>query len=43
MRNSLAQLPDVINLIFNILDLIVVRLALLMLTVIGAWTLLRRH
>jgi hypothetical protein len=43
MRNALAQLPDLINLVFNALDLIVVRLTLLSLAVIGAWTLLHRH
>ena len=43
MRNLLTQLPDLINLIFNILDLIVVRLTLLGLAAVGAWTLLRKH
>jgi hypothetical protein len=38
---DLDKLPDTINKIFNILDLLVVRLALLALAAIGAYTLLK--
>jgi len=43
MRDTLAHLPDLINLVFNILDLIVVRCTLLGLAAIGAWSLLHKH
>ena len=41
MGDWLRQLPEVINRIFDVLDLIVVRLALLGLAAIGAYTLLK--
>jgi hypothetical protein len=41
VNNKLSELPETINLVFNILDLIVVRLALLGLTALGAYTILR--
>jgi hypothetical protein len=43
MRNVLRELPEVVNLIFNVLDLIVIRLGLLGLIVIGLWALLHKH
>jgi hypothetical protein len=42
MHNLLNELPDIINGIFNVLDLIVVRLTLLGLAALGAYTVLRR-
>ena len=41
MGDWLRQLPEIINRVFDILDLIVVRLALLGLAAIGAYTLLK--
>ena len=41
MHNLLLQLPELINLVFNALDLLVVRSALLILSVVGAVSLLR--
>ncbi len=43
MHDFLAQLPDLINMIFNALDLFVVRSALLILTVVGTLSLVRRQ
>ena len=43
MLPLLNQLPEVINRIFDILDLIVVRLTLLALTALGAYALLIVH
>jgi hypothetical protein len=43
MRDLLKELPEIINLSFDVLDLIVVRLALLGLAAIGAYALLVRH
>jgi hypothetical protein len=43
MGDLLRGLPENINRIFDILDLIVVRLALLGLAAIGAYTLLKAH
>lgn len=43
MHNLLGQLPDFINLVFNALDLLVVRSALLILTVVGTWSLVRKQ
>jgi hypothetical protein len=40
MRQILKELPDMINDIFDVLDLVVVRLALLGLAAIGAYALL---
>ena len=40
MRDQLKGMPEIINLAFNVLDLLVVRLVLLGLTAIGAYTLL---
>lgn len=42
MRKSLNDLPELVNQIFNVLDLIVVRLTLLGLAALGAYTVLRR-
>ena len=42
MREILKELPDIINGIFDVLDLVVVRLALLGLAAIGAYALLTR-
>jgi len=42
MREMLKELPDIINGIFDLLDLVVVRLALLGLAAIGAYALLTR-
>jgi hypothetical protein len=42
MHSLLVQVPDFINLIFNALDLLVVRSALLVLTVVGTWSLVRK-
>jgi hypothetical protein len=41
MHRLLEELPDVVNGIFNVLDLIVVRATLLGLAIIGAYTILR--
>ena len=43
MHNALVQLPDFINLIFNALDLLVVRSALLILTIVGTWSVVRKQ
>ncbi len=43
MRDLLKELREIINLIFDLLELIVVRLALLGLAAIGAHALLTRH
>lgn len=40
MREILKELPDIINGIFDVLNLVVVRLALLGLAAIGAYALL---
>jgi len=42
MRPLLRELPDIINDIFDVLDLVVVRLALLGLAALGAYALLTR-
>ena len=42
MRALLRELPDIINGVFDVLDLLVVRLALLGLAAIGAYALLTR-
>jgi hypothetical protein len=42
MRALLRELPDIVNGIFDVLDLLVVRVALLGLAVLGAYTLLTR-
>ena len=42
MRQILKELPEIINGIFDVLDLVVVRLALLGLAAIGAYALLTR-
>ncbi|HMD84039.1 MAG TPA: hypothetical protein VKO18_04990 [Terriglobia bacterium] len=41
MNTLLNELPEIINRIFDILDLIVVRLTLLGLAALGAYTILR--
>jgi hypothetical protein len=43
MRRLLQELPEIINGSFNILELIVARLALLGLAAIGAYALLKKH
>ncbi|MGA2148613.1 MAG: hypothetical protein ABSH49_27030 [Bryobacteraceae bacterium] len=43
MRDLLKELPEVINRSFDVLDLIVVRLTLLGLAAIGAYTVLCKH
>lgn len=43
MRDLLKELPEFINLTFDVLDLIVVRLTLLGLAAIGAYSILRKH
>lgn len=43
MHNLLVGLPDTVNLVYNVLDLIVVRSTLLGLAVMGAYALLSRH
>jgi hypothetical protein len=43
MHDFLSQLPGIINPLFDVLDLLVVRLLLLALIVIGAWTLIKHH
>lgn len=42
MRQILQELPEIINGIFDVLELVVVRLALLGLAAIGAYALLTR-
>lgn len=42
MHNMLSELPDIINRVFDVLDLIVVRLTLLGLAGLGAYALLRK-
>jgi hypothetical protein len=42
MHNLLNELPDIINRVFDLLDLIVVRLTLLGLAGLGAYALLRK-
>lgn len=42
MHTLLNELPELINRIFDILELIVVRLTLLGLAALGAYTILRR-
>jgi hypothetical protein len=42
MHKQLKDLPEVVNRVFDILELIVLRLALLELAVLGAFALLRR-
>ncbi len=42
MRDLLDELPDLVNRIFDLLDLIVVRVALLGLATLGAYSLLSR-
>ncbi len=41
MRELLSELPEIINRVFDVLDLIVVRLTLLGLAALGAYTILR--
>ena len=43
MHNLLNELPEIINRVFDVLDLIVVRLTLLGLIALGAYALLRKH
>ena len=43
MRDALKELPEIINETFDVLDLVVVRLALLGLAAIGAYSLLSKH
>ena len=43
MPAFLKELPDLINGIFNVLDLLIFRLMLLGLAGIGAYALIRRH
>jgi hypothetical protein len=43
MHDRLKQLRETINLSFDLLDLIVIRLALLALAAIGVYTILQRH
>jgi len=42
MRKILNELPSLVNRVFDVLDLIVVRLTLLGLAALGAYTVLRR-
>ena len=42
MRKVLDELPGLVNRVFDVLDLIVVRLTLLGLAALGAYTVLRR-
>jgi hypothetical protein len=43
MSAFLNQLPEIINKLFDVLDLLVVRLLLFILIVLGAYALLKRH
>ncbi len=43
MSESLSRLPEVINKIFDILELLVVRITILGLAVLGAYALLTHH
>ena len=43
MHNLLNQLPETVNRIFDVLELLVVRATLLGLIVLGAYALLRMH
>jgi hypothetical protein len=43
MRDLLRELPEIINLGFDVIELVVVRLTLLGLAAIGAYALLTRH
>jgi hypothetical protein len=43
MRDLLRELPETINRVFEVLELIVVRLALLALTAVGAYALLHHR
>lgn len=43
MRDFLDQLPEIINKLFDAFDLLVVRLALLVLIVLGALSLIKAH
>lgn len=43
MHNLLNELPEVVNRIFDLLELVVVRFTLLALAVLGAYALLSRH
>jgi hypothetical protein len=43
MHELLKDLPEIINRVFDILDLVVVRLTLLGLAAFGAYALLRQH
>lgn len=43
LHNLLSELPELVNLIFNILDLFVVRFTLLALAVLGVYALLSGH
>ena len=43
MHSLLNELPDIINRVFDVLDLIVVRVTLLGLAGLGAYALLRKH
>jgi hypothetical protein len=42
MRKILDDLPDIVNRVFDVLDLIVVRLTLLGLAALGAYAVLKR-
>lgn len=42
MQKTLRELPDFVNGVFDVLDLIVVRLTLLGLAALGAYTVLTR-
>jgi hypothetical protein len=43
MHDLLSQLPDIINKVFDILDLLVVRAAILGLAALGAYALFKYH
>ena len=43
MPSLLSKLPAIINSIFDVLDLLIVRIAILALSAMGLWTLLRKH
>jgi hypothetical protein len=43
LRDTLNQLPEIINKVFDILDLLVVRLAILGLAALGAYALFKHH
>ena len=43
MHDFLNQLPEVINKIFDALDLLVIRVAIFALVAVGAYSLIKRH